>query len=652
MSLRMYLHKPKVVMVAQVDLGGNQAVYPQDHIAFKNVTVGAYTVLRNGMTVLLGTAPGKDDLGRIRYMLMDKLYPTNVMIVSRFSQGIGDGEGTLIENTYITVWEEYRLWAKIPRMNGGVVYKDAQWWAFENAANPPPVANAGVGIAGTIDGTGKMTVHFAMGNSFKWSLSAGLAGGYTAQISQWLWETPTGTIINGGNPTTSQSIDVQFLPGFHYVYLTVWGQAYPQGEENKHTASVPVFVRDPANDLSTTAFHITNHNQTLAGVEITAEFFNAIPRTEYPDGGMMMMWDDAMTYSYDNREHMQFIGWHHRDNATIAAEETATLHSTSLTFLSVGRKLETMPGFSMVLGSDPAESNNWSLAAIPSMFYYFWFILFWHSTALEITDLRIESNELLFYEFVILGSDRSNLYEQINSICQKIAPDHYFTVHRTGVMQMVADPMIMTQTERDIDKFVRDAWTDDDWTEISFAYQRAPKVNQIRTMSMLSGKTFDIVNGKKELKIIACVAPGEANGQGEQYLEVNERMAKSQSALNAAEGNRYARMNARYERFSITLPYDKIDKIYDISLMHWVTLTINAANTTERELPVRFTAQKGVIWEISYQYEYSESGLVRMVTVQWEMETIGKPAQTTVLWPDSPAPAMLEARQQEIEANA
>lgn len=641
MTLRMYLHKPKVVMVAQVDLGGNTAVYPQDHIAFKNVTVGAYTALRAGMTILLGTAPGKDDLGRIRYMYMNSLYPTNGMVVSRFSQGIGDGEGTLIENTYITVWEEYRLWAKVPRMQGGVVYKDAQWWASQNAANPPPVANAGIGIAGTIDGTGKITVRFSMGNSFQWSLSAGVVGGYTAQITRWLWEVPTGTIINGGNVTTSQSIEVTFSPGFHYAYLTVWGANYPGGEENKHTTSVPVFVRDPANDVSTVDFHITNHNQNLAGVEITAEFFNAIPRTEYPDGGMMMMWDDAMPYSYDNREHMQFVGWHYRDAVNITTDETATLHSTSLTFLNAGRKLGTLPGFSMVLGSDPAESNNWSLAAIPSMFYYFWFILFWHSTALEVVDLRIESDILLHYEFVILGSDRSNLYEQVNSIAQKIAPDHYLTCHKTGVLQVVADPLIMTQAERDTYKYIDDAYDDADWTDISFAYQRVPKVNQIRTMSMISGKTFNVVNGKKELPIIACVAPGEANGQGEQYIEVNERIAKSQTGLNAAEGNRYARMNARYERFNITLPYEKINSIYDLSHMQWVTLTITGNNNSERELPVRFTAQKGLVWEMTHMYEYSPEGVTHMVTVQWEMETIGKPAQTTVLWPNVPDPTML-----------
>src|SRR5215204_5363846 len=141
--LRLYLHKPAVVMAAQVDLHGNAAVYPQHEIDFKNVTVGNSTLIVPGMTVLYGTAPGKDDLGRNRIARLSVDYPTFRTEVGRFSLGLGDGEVDLIENSYMTVLEDYRVWAKIPRMIGAVIRKDGTVPAFGNVDKPRPVAMRG-----------------------------------------------------------------------------------------------------------------------------------------------------------------------------------------------------------------------------------------------------------------------------------------------------------------------------------------------------------------------------------------------------------------------------------------------------------------------------------------------------------------------------
>lgn len=278
------------------------------------------------------------------------------------------------------------------------------------------------------------------------------------------------------------------------------------------------------------------------------------------------------------------------------------------------------------------------------MFYYFWFILFWHSTALEVCDLRRESPELLYYEFPILGSDRSNLHEQVNSITAKIAPDHYFTTKNTGVMQIVGDPIMMTQSDRNTYKYVMDSFTDADFLDFRFTYTSFPKINQIRTMSIVSRHTYMIVDGKNEIEILACVAPGEAHGQGEETLEINERMCFNQTDLNAIEGNRYARMNARYGRFSFTVPWENIDPDYNLASMQWIAVTISSANSTEREAPTRFTNQKGLAHEMTVQYEYTDTGLIRTATFNWEIETIGRPAQTVILWPNVPDAAMMEAR--------
>ena len=640
--LRMVLHKPKVVFVAQVDLGGQQPIYPQMELAFKNISIGSVAALRGGMTLLLGTAPGKDDFGRLRYKHQTQHAPAISMTVSRFSEGTNDGEGVIVENSYITVLEEFRVWAKVPRMIGQVIRKDGEWQGIPNAAHPPPVANAGPGTAGTIAANGKLAVTFDGTNSFKFAPEA---SGYVLGMNQFLWDVGAGTIVSG--TTTTPTLTVEFPPGWHYVYLTVWGEEYPSGNENTHTCSVPIFARDPANDLSIAAFHVTNHMQTLVGQEVTVDFFTPLPRSEFPDSGLMMMWDDEYEYGPTDRVHMEFIGWHQRDEANISGQETATLHSTHLTFLDVGRRLEMLPGFPLALEYN-ANPGPWSQTRYPTLFYYFWFILFWHSTALEVADLLLDSDTLKLLEFVALGSDRANLHEQVNSIAAKAGPDHRMTCSRQGQLRLVVDPMIQNVAERTI--FVQDTFTDDEWTDVSYSYVRPPKVNQIRTMALVSRHTYILVNGKNTIEVIACVAPGEAHGQGEQSLEINERLVVNQYQLNIQEGNRYARMNARYGRFTITVPHERVVRSFEIAYHNWVRLTITGADHPERELPTSFTDQRGIVHEMTIQYDYTDTGLLRTCTFQWEMETSGQPAQTVILWPDAPDPAVMAARVIEGEA--
>src|SRR5215203_662386 len=113
MTLRLYLHKPAVILAARVDLGGNDPVYPQNSVAFDGVTSGSVANLVSGMTMSFGTAPGLSDLGMARFVLMDPTYPTSAFVTSYFSEGTNVGEVTLVDNSYVTVWDDFRVWAKI-----------------------------------------------------------------------------------------------------------------------------------------------------------------------------------------------------------------------------------------------------------------------------------------------------------------------------------------------------------------------------------------------------------------------------------------------------------------------------------------------------------------------------------------------------------
>jgi hypothetical protein len=479
MTLRLYLHKPAVIMAAQVDLHGNAPVYPQNEVDFKNVTAGSHTALRPGMTVLYGTAAGKDDLGRNRIARLSVDYPTFRTEVGRFSQGTGDGEVTLVENSYMTVLEDHRVWAKIPQFLGGAIFKDGEVNAFNHVDRPIPVANGGPGTAGQVDGTGFMTVTFNGTNSWAFSTAASppIVG-----ASAYLWSIGDGTLVSG--TLTSSTLTVKFPRGFRYVYLTVTGGDIAQ----QHTCAIPVFASDPAwaGDLAITAFHVTSHTHTMVGQEMTVEFFTPLPRDQYPDGTLMMLWDDAITYVPTQRLHMQFSGWHQSDAAATRAEPTATLHSTTLTFLDVNRRLEMLPGFSQAVEYNAAPTQ-WTQTKFPNLTYYAWYLLYWHSTACEVADFLVDRAAVMSgMEFAAVGSDRSNLHAQVEAIALFCNPDHHFTCSRQGEMRLVVDPQVQNASDRGTT--IWDHFDDSKWSEVSYTYARPPKMAQIRTMAMLSGR--------------------------------------------------------------------------------------------------------------------------------------------------------------------
>jgi hypothetical protein len=145
-----------------------------------------------------------------------------------------------------------------------------------------------------------------------------------------------------------------------------------------------------------------------------------------------------------------------------------------------------------------------------------------------------------------------------------------------------------------------------------------------------------MVGDEPTVVVIGTLTPGEAHGQGESYLEINERLAINQHQLNVTEGNRYANLNARYGRFTIDMPYESLQQGFDLSLPYWFKLTISEDNLTERELPTAFDEQRGLIMAMGINYDYQPTGLIRTVSLEWEMETSGRPGVEITLYLDVP----------------
>jgi hypothetical protein len=216
----LYIHPAETVFAARV----NQAsfTYPIAEVEFDTITVGAFTDAKFGLTVLFGSTEGASDLGRQRIRATTS---ATTLKIGWSSRGVRDGEVNLADDAYITVIDDYRAWAKIPRItNDGTLYKDYNITAGIGILSPP-VANGGVGILDFFDPiTEVITKDFDGTSSFTTSPGA--------TITTYAWDFADGTPASSAASTVA---GVTFPPGFRWVTLTV-----TDSNARQHAHYIPV----------------------------------------------------------------------------------------------------------------------------------------------------------------------------------------------------------------------------------------------------------------------------------------------------------------------------------------------------------------------------------------------------------------------------
>lgn len=592
--MRLFLLQPDVVFAARVNQ--SEFTYPIWQVEWDGTSVGAFTNVKANMTVLFGTTPGGDDLGRQRTIATAE---TTTLYFGRSSRGVKDGEVNLTDNAYITVLDDYRVWAKVPYIDSnGQIFKDGLFAYGDQTINIPPKANAGAGFADTIDpDTGLITVSFPSSESY----------GLSNAITSYDWDVADGTITVG--TSSSASITATFPAGFRWVLLTV-----VDTESNFHTTAVPVYACDPENDTTIQAFEIERHSIRKDGQDLSLRILSDIPESTYPDGTLVMMWEGDAS-GPTSRAHMRFIGWHHTDPAEISAERTAVLSGVSFECLDVAGKLRTLPGFPISIEGS-ATPGSWPEMFEPNMDKYIDYLLRWHSTAFEVAHFTL-SGTGDDYPFVILGSDGGTLWDQAARRAQSLVPDYVLTCDTQGKIAMRPDPIIQALGDRTAT--VQEALLESSWSDIRYTHQRPPRVHWLRSEAVLANASV--------IAALFCVAPDDTPGQGTAEQTHGEQLAISQDDLNTCEGNRYARLNAEDSYFSITLSREP-DNAIEPANMTWVTVTMGAATAAQRGLTLPTT--RGLVHQIDVTYRHERTGLVKTMVLTWEKETDGLPATTYI----------------------
>ncbi len=193
-------------------------------------------------------------------------------------------------------------------------------------------------------------------------------------------------------------------------------------------------------------FEVTNQVLEAEGQRIAFKIYEDIDIDDYPDGTLVMYWEEEFYNGVEGslsgptgRKHMKFIGWIDTEPTTIEADEFDTRRSVTLQCVDVGGRLKRLPGFSTVMERDAAPSGWHQMAAL-DLNRYIWFLLNWHSTALDLAEFRWTLSGHSYY-FSVLTCGAGNLFSMCDGRAQAMA--HRLTCDKFGRLALKQDPQLL-----------------------------------------------------------------------------------------------------------------------------------------------------------------------------------------------------------------
>lgn len=622
MTLKLFIYKPQVVMEARVNQ--SSFTYPIDEVTVDNVDgpngSSSWDDVRSEMTVIFGQSDfGEDDLGRQRVRI--SMTSSTTLEIGRSSQGARDGEVDLQDNAYITVFNDFRAWAQIPYIDTGTdpptIYKDSELAAGNNVTVPPPIANCGAPMAGTVDSGGNLRVTLPHESQTSFITNPG------STLTSYTWELPpTATLVStegpsgesvyDGNKVDAERITVDQTAGLAYYRLLV-----TDNNGKSHAAWVPVYAYEAGGnhaDMLIEEFQIVSREHTPQGQSISFRILEDIPETSFPDGTLVMLWDGEPADGED-RSHMEFWGWHQSDPARILSERTGIVKDITFECVDIGGRLGLLPGFPFMVGVDSNNFSGWSLMPGGDWLRFMHYLLNWHSNAYIVADWK-PSSDLDTYDFYVRSTTSTSLYQQAQANAQAMVPDYHFSCNRLGQLLTVVDPQLQDLMDRNLT--TQATVDEDDWNRIEYENQFWPRYHWLREEALKADNN--------QLVAYHSIAPGESPGMGEGSRPRGEQLAKSQADLNSCCGHRYARLNSGLSLLRVTLP-DGDDRGIDPAVMEYIDLQVPSSYAAQRgfNLPANsyFLPQR-----VDWRYSYAPTGVSVEVQLTLEFVTIGNAGVT------------------------
>jgi hypothetical protein len=366
-------------------------------IAYDTVTLGSFSAVEAGMTVLIGTSNGGSDVGRIR---LKSITPTQ-MIVSENS------DIKWANNLYITVLRYWEVWPIFPRIiqnpNNAediIFYKDYDIPHTNQNNSLGTFINAGTHHGVLLEGGVGEVYYTASGSyslmgsaiTYDWEFEGGAPSGSSSATPGWVeYNTPGDYVTTLTVTAANGAVDVT------HRYVSVKNKI---GEG----ANTPI-VKWSRSDLS------GSRSEGGYTVDITA--WQDINIT---DGSLIIIASDDWYKNYHgvpggtpaNSSDIFFVGYVEKDSI----KYNATTSSVSFIASSITALMKKTTGFSISVESAQSAVKWFQLKDMDvrrAIYHY----LRWHSTVLSVADFEFIGDDRKIQYF---DADRGSLYDAIDNL--------------------------------------------------------------------------------------------------------------------------------------------------------------------------------------------------------------------------------------------
>lgn len=529
-------------------------------IEYNTVTVGAYTDILEGMTVLVSATNDKAAayfVGRIRANNSGVVSSSTAILINETSAAIDAGD-------YIFVIRDYRLFHELGRYAGGTYYKD---YGRTFSALKPVIYGLQSAYAGIVSGSPLgFTVSFA---------ASALATTAGATISSYAYTLPSGATATAGSISTA-NVTVRFDDSAteYWVKLVVTDSG-----GRTQTRYIPVFAI-PA-DLSTTIY------LGAEGADITGDIDNGYNATVPVFAGFSSVLDNTLAVVFDVEYYgstqtsllsaVKFVGRIRTDtNATQANDKISASHKATVEIEGVAAQLARITS-PLITMRDSSAASVWDeitqLTVWRSVVY-----LLEHSTFHNLHSLSFDSPTNTFYAYQ-LAPPQGNLFNAANDLLKSINTALEFAP--TGEVQAMRNVNFYQGVARDAVPTVA-AFDSQDWIDFNLEHQHTDTIGLVEA----SGATYARGGGILASMVLPVLsaAPGTAQGNAEgtsplpgQILATPQSRSVANIELNQRAGDHYAFANGGDE-LTVTMRtgYNWITP----ERQKWYTFTIAASDKT------------------------------------------------------------------------
>lgn len=572
-----------------------------------------------GQIIWFGSTAGARDIGTARIKSINA--GGNVVTIE-------ENDLDLAAGNHITCKKMWLPRVKLPAIDtsGADVSftKDGDAYTNQNT-NIPPVVVIGPPDCQFINSiSGVATCRFVD------ELSHSLVG---ATLSTKTWNYDGGSLTGGSGTVAAPYVVTYAAAGTYWVRLSI-----TDSNGANAIGYRPVFIFDDDHPPYID-FAAGPRRNTLQGTRQQFEVFGDAAQTDLPD----LMWvvrfnrdwyggtETSLDTRYPFRGHVKYSGFLLSDTLTVADD----MSSISFETIDITQWLNLMPGFGNVLKERATPATWMEMATLNAIKAVYW-LLKWHTTALEICDLRyslaLASSEIRMRE---QRWGKGSLLQQCNLVLNQkgIFADLCATVQ--GGLEIRQDPSLMKTADRagNVTTVLDLAQTD--FYSVDLVERPRQQVQNVR----ISGFTFDGTTATP-LMAKAPGVPADAL-QEPQHDGLILSPTDGQSGANRLAGDLAAKYNNREPNVRISLVGNW--DVFDAALQERVTFPLAAADNIRgliysasdywlvREVSVNEDVAGGFVEGIDLILEHETDGV--------DGVTVNIPAPGDDDWPSPPPPS-------------